>query len=194
MEIHKFIYEHLIVDKINYMKNKIIMLKFIKFLSIMFASLCTLSPFPVMSETVHNFPYYTIDNERFVFSDDLKTTPPHGFIILNFTSIHCLPCKKEIPELLSLQNRQGDCVRLIFFYTDYDSVAVKNDSALKGITADSSRRICIDLFGTLQREFGVRSLPFTMVINGRGVVVKKFEGYKQQNIREINTIIEEFRN
>jgi thiol-disulfide isomerase/thioredoxin len=94
-------------------------------------------------------------------------------ILLNFWATWCGPCRAEIPELVALQNRYKDRLRIIGLVVDDDDEdEIRKVIASEGINypvalADSETRFA---YG------GIAALPTVFVINVDGRVVQKHVG------------------
>ena len=75
-------------------------------------------------------------------------------MIVNFTSVTCLPCKKELPELLKIVNEKGqpDKVNLMCIYAE-DAVKAKKSADALGVTSFTYT----DIFGNIQKLYGVKT-------------------------------------
>jgi thiol-disulfide isomerase/thioredoxin len=133
---------------------------------------------------VPNFALHTINGKRLVFYNILKKLPPKGIVILNFTSIYCKPCRKEIPELLSISGKGGSRIKLICIYAE--SGRPVSDNARELGVLD---RACVDPFGAIRSRFVVEKIPVTILIDKSRTILGRFEGYTEDNIRSIRGIV-----
>jgi len=62
---------------------------------------------PALAEEAPNTALYDMAGKRHVLYAVLDALPDDGLAMINFTSIHCKPCKKEIPELLRIVGTSG---------------------------------------------------------------------------------------
>jgi thiol-disulfide isomerase/thioredoxin len=99
--------------------------------------------FPKVSKAP-NFAVHSVSGKRFVFYDILKRLPPKGIVIVNFTSIYCKPCRREIPELLSISRKRGRAIKLICIYAESGKPVSENARELNVLD-----RAYVDPFGSI---------------------------------------------
>ena len=132
---------------------------------------------------IENFVLYDAHGKRCIFYDIVKTLPAKGVLILNFTSIHCKPCKKEIPELLEISKKAGSRVKLVCIYAE-SGESVKQSAAGLGVLSNAY----VDPFGKIQKIFNAKEKPVTFIINKRNIIRGKFVGYTAENIDGIKKL------
>lgn len=135
-------------------------------------------------EEIPNFPLYKTTGERIVFEDIRSALASDEILIINFTSVHCVPCKKEIPELADLAKTMPK-VKVIFIYAERGA-AVKAHAASFGI---ADRAYCDDPLNTIFSKFGVKATPMTMIVSANGVVLEQYNGYAEKNLASMKNII-----
>lgn len=91
------------------------------------------------------------------------------WVVINFWSTWCGPCKMEHPELLKAAKMWPDVKWLGMIYQD-DPAAIERYLKMKG----SAYPHLVDPSGAISVDFGVTGVPETFFINPEGVVVKKF--------------------
>lgn len=91
------------------------------------------------------------------------------WVVVNFWSTWCGPCKMEHPELLKAAKIWPDVKWLGMIYQD-DPNAIRRHLKMKG----SAYPHLVDPSGAISVDFGVTGVPETFFINPEGVVVKKF--------------------
>lgn len=141
--------------------------------------------FPPCAAAEHapNVAVYTIKGERHILYGLLDGLPAGGVAILNFTSVYCLPCKKEIPELRDIAGRANN-VKLLCIYAEEAGIA--GPHAKKMGIYDCSY---VDALGAVQAKFGVKKYPVTILINKKREIEGRFEGYTVENIEAIKKIV-----
>jgi len=136
-------------------------------------------------QKIINFPIYRLDAERFVLKKMLGELPDGGIIVLDYTSIDCKPCRKEIPELVSLTEPKGGRVKLLFVYFEYDKNKVGTHADSFGIR----ERAYTDLFNAIKKDLGISGIPYTIIVDKDGYVLGRFSGYNEKNINSIKSIL-----
>ncbi|MCP4136076.1 MAG: TlpA family protein disulfide reductase [bacterium] len=136
---------------------------------------------------IHNFPLYNLERKRSLLYEVLQSLPADGYLILNFTSIYCKPCRKEIPELVGLQKAYKKRVSLWYIYSEYNKTDVTANARETGIP--DMNTVCMDLFGTIKRELNIRSVPYTIIVNKNKKIISIMNGYKPGNLKKITGIL-----
>jgi len=107
-------------------------------------------------------------------------------LVMDFFATWCIPCKESIPHLNSLKQKYGKQGLQILGV----SVDEGNDREVKNFIAE--RRISYPVAVAdeeLQTEYGLRSIPTVYVINKRGMVAEKFQGFSDQTSRAMEDTI-----
>lgn len=106
----------------------------------------------------------------------------HERIVLNFTSVDCKPCEKEISELISLKEKNNTMKLFVIFAEQGEIVKEK----MKKLDLKEGY---IDPLGTLQVKFGVKGFPVTIIIDSKAQNLKKIEGYSSENMKIIEKLL-----
>jgi cytochrome c biogenesis protein CcmG, thiol:disulfide interchange protein DsbE len=113
---------------------------------------------------------------EFTVRDSDRTVSLHEFrgktVVLNFWATWCPPCLEEVPSLVEMQKRMGDRITVVAVSVDEDEDAYHRflrDYKVDLLTVRDPRQTSNRLYGT----FGY---PETYVIDGGGVVRRKFVG------------------
>jgi cytochrome c biogenesis protein CcmG/thiol:disulfide interchange protein DsbE len=112
----------------------------------------------------------------FTVQDSDRTVSLHDFrgkvVVLNFWATWCPPCIEEMPSLVAMQRQLGDRVTVLAVSTDVnadDYQRFVQSRKLQLLTVRDGAQKSNALYGT----FG---FPETYVIDGRGIVRRKFIG------------------
>ncbi len=132
---------------------------------------------------VENFVLYSVQGKRCIFYDIVKALPAKGLLILNFTSVYCKPCKKEIPELLEISEKAGNWASLVCIYAEAGD-PVKKSAGELGILS----KTYVDPFGKIRKSFNVKKIPVTFVIK-KNIIKGRFVGYTKENIKAIKELV-----
>jgi peroxiredoxin len=98
-------------------------------------------------------------------------------LVMDFFATWCIPCKESIPHLNSLNRKYGKQGLQILGV----SVDEGSDREVKSFIADRRISYPVAVAGEdLQTEYGLRSIPTIYLINKKGVVAEKFQGYSDQ--------------
>ena len=103
-------------------------------------------------------------------------------VLLNFWATWCGPCRAEIPDLIELQKKYKDQLRIIALATDEDEPAeVKKFAQKAGINYQIGMAT-----DSLRVEYGgIPALPTSFIIDPEGRVVQKHIGLNDPSIYEL---------
>lgn len=122
---------------------------------------------------------FTAGNGQMVTLGDFK-----GHVLLvNFWATWCSPCVRELPSLDKLQGKLADEGLLV--------IAVSQDRRGAEIARPFLNKLRVNRLGlfldtgmNLGRQFGVRALPWTFLIDREGRVVGDLAGYAEWDTEE----------
>ncbi len=104
-------------------------------------------------------------------------------VLINFWATWCGPCKKELPDLISIDNElRGKRFKLIGVSADRGSDVVKEvyDFAQRN---NLNYPIVVDEDYQLEKAFGnVRGYPTTFLVDQEGKIVKTYVGARTKDI------------
>ncbi len=145
--------------------------------------LILLIQFPLYSDPEFpNFALYDVEGNRQVFYGILKESPGKIFV-LNFTSVDCVPCKKEIPELIELEKKTPQ-MKLFCIFNEAGNIAKPVAKSL-GLQTSYS-----DPVENIQKIFGVKSYPTTIVLGKQGKILATLIGYNEENTKQLKKLLE----
>jgi thiol-disulfide isomerase/thioredoxin len=133
--------------------------------------------------TAENFALYNIKGERFILYNILNSLPDGSMLIVNFTSVKCLPCTKEIPELKNISESTAGNTKLMCIYAETTDVARISAESL-GVSECSY----VDPFGNIQKTYNIKKYPVTFIIDKKFKILGRFEGYSERNIKKIKQL------
>lgn len=91
-------------------------------------------------------------------------------VLVNFFASWCAPCRAEHPQLVAMA---GDGVRI--YGVNYKDEPAKAQAMLDEL-GDPYARLVADDTGRTGLDWGLYGVPETFIIDGHGVVVKRFAG------------------
>jgi len=107
-------------------------------------------------------------------------------LVMDFFATWCIPCKESIPHLNSLNRKYGKQGLQILGV----SVDEGNDREVKGFVTERKISYPVAIADEdLQTEYGLRSIPTVYVINKKGMVADKFQGYSDQTAKAMEETI-----
>ncbi|MFH0976839.1 MAG: thioredoxin-like domain-containing protein [Spirochaetota bacterium] len=142
------------------------------------------SAFSAEKLTIQDFVIYTALGERHIFSEVISELPDNTLLIINFTSINCKPCRKEIPELREFHTQHPKQAKLIYIYAEAGKPVQENAKSLGVLNI-----AYVDPFGKAREIFFVKSVPTTILINKNKNIVARFDGYTEKNMNDIKAIL-----
>ncbi len=115
-------------------------------------------------------------------------------ILLDFGSIYCSSCMVTVPNLIKLRKKYPEENLAIFnIYLDiYNPQRVIK--FFRGFAKDISLSLLIDDKLAISREYGVDTLPTTVIIDRGGIVRRRIVGYTEADEKEIDAVIEKLVN
>ena len=134
---------------------------------------------------IPDLPLYTLDNQRFMLHEVLEKLPPDRYILLNFTSTNCKPCKEEIPELLKVK-QSNSRIDLWFIFVGDQNEAI--EAKVQELKIPTDNRFLKDPLETTLRRLNVKAVPMTYLLGREktisafsiGFTAEKFKDFKNQ--------------
>ena len=111
-------------------------------------------------------------------------------ILLDFGSIYCSSCMVTVPNLIKLRKRyeEKDLVILNIYLDIYNPQRVIK--FFRGFAKDMKLGLLIDEKLSISREYGIDTLPTTVIIDRAGIIRRRIIGYTEADEKEIDEIIE----
>jgi len=98
-------------------------------------------------------------------------------LVMDFFATWCIPCKESIPHLNSLNRKYGKQGLQILGV----NVDEGNDREVRNFITERKVSYPVAMGGEdMQTDYGLRSIPTVYVINKKGMVADKFQGYSDQ--------------
>jgi thiol-disulfide isomerase/thioredoxin len=148
------------------------------------ALLCGSHPLVSGDNRAQDFVVYSIEGKRTIFFEHLASLPDNGLLLVNFTSIHCKPCRKEIPELVRITGEAVDRARLICIYSESGNPVREMAAELNILD-----KAYVDPLGNIQKQYDVKKIPVTYIVRKDGVILGRYDGYTEDNVRRIREVV-----
>jgi len=98
-------------------------------------------------------------------------------LVMDFFATWCIPCKESIPHLNNLNRKYGKQGLQILGV----SVDEGSDREVKSFSAERKISYPVAIGGEdMQEDYGLRSIPTVYVIDKKGMVADKYQGYSDQ--------------
>lgn len=106
-------------------------------------------------------------------------------LLLSFFSHNCVPCMNEIPELQALAGDGCDIYLVAETSTGEGEAAdffakIKNTSGI-----EVTLPVVYDTYGDMMKKFDVKSYPVVMLIDKKGKIRLRIDGYRPENIEQL---------
>lgn len=121
---------------------------------------------------------------NFVFSKDYFGSK---WVLLDFFATWCEPCKEELPELEDIYAEFGEKGLAAILF----SIDEEGDKAVKPFFAETPTEmtVLIDRYMVTAERYGVEGIPVVFLINPSGKIVVRGDGYSEETIGEIRSIL-----
>ena len=107
-------------------------------------------------------------------------------LVMDFFATWCIPCKEAIPHLNSLRAKYGKQGLQVLGV----SVDEGSDRDVKDFVAERRISYPVAIAGEeMQTQYGLRSIPTVFVINKKGVVVERLQGFSEQTAKAMEDTI-----
>lgn len=131
-------------------------------------------PFPTIGTNAKNtgkeFQFVEITD---VATGEKGTIAPAGrYMVVNFWFSTCEPCKREMPVLTAASEKFANTVDFVGINPNDSSTSAQAFMKKYGITYPTY----LDNDGEQVSAAGVANFPATFILNGDGVIVKRFAG------------------
>ena len=107
-------------------------------------------------------------------------------LVMDFFATWCIPCKESIPHINSMNRKYGK-QGLQVLGVSVDEGAMRE---VKEFIANRKISYPVAISGEdMQTDYGLRSIPTIYLINKKGMVAEKFQGYSDQTGRAMEDSI-----
>jgi thiol-disulfide isomerase/thioredoxin len=96
-------------------------------------------------------------------------------LVVNFFATWCIPCEKEIPELIKMSKELGDDFQFVLVDVNETPIVVKKHVDEKKIPL----QVILDVHGKVFERFGSNALPLLVVIDKKGKITYHHTGYQK---------------
>jgi peroxiredoxin len=107
-------------------------------------------------------------------------------LVMDFFATWCIPCKESIPHMNALNRKYGKQGLQVLGV----SVDEGGEREVKNFIAERKISYPVAIAPEdLQTEYGLRSIPTIYVINKKGLVAEKYQGFSEQTGRAMEETI-----
>lgn len=121
--------------------------------------------------------------ERFCYQGPLLPQTPRTAVVLNFMSLKCPPCHKELPLFLEVvrsvtAEAEKNKTPFRFFLVSLDPLSAQEDvrKYMQEMDLSVDRQVLLDPYKKAADKFGVVTLPRTFVISAYGRITADISG------------------
>lgn len=139
---------------------------------------------------VVDIPMYTMDNDRITIWEGLERLDSGKFLLVNFTSSFCKPCKYEIPELIKIKESNPGIELWFVFVGDEVDAIEKKIFELK-VNNGNGIKILKDPLSTSLKRLKISAVPITLFVKKGKDITSISVGYEPKKFIEFkNKIID----
>jgi len=108
-------------------------------------------------------------------------------LVMDFFATWCIPCRNSIPHLNDLNRKYGkQGLQVLGLSVDEEG----DRPAVKSFAAERRISYPVAIAGEeMQTDYGLRSVPTLYVLNKKGVVAAKFQGYSDDTAKALESTI-----
>lgn len=139
----------------------------------------SIAPAPILVTVDGQYQYFS----KLYYPGEEKPRQPRSVVVLNFMSLKCAPCRKELPLLVEVVRpivergrEKGVHIRLFLVSTDplSSKEGLKTFLGKQGI--DLAAEVLLDPYHKAADKFGVTAIPRTFVISSQGRITADIAG------------------
>lgn len=111
------------------------------------------------------------------------------FILLDFWASWCVPCRKEIPKLLTIYSMfKNKSFEVVSISTDEDQQkwksAILNDNSFVWKNLKSNKQK-----NNIAAKFGVNILPTKILLDTNGIIISRWEGSEENALTDLHNFL-----
>ena len=131
-----------------------------------------------VGDTAPPISLFKLDNNKYFRSKELVGDKN---LVISFFATWCVPCAKEIPELMKMSSEYGNDFQFMLIDVNEKKNVVKKHVAERGITL----QVVLDKYGKVFKSFGGESLPLLVVIDKKGIISYYHNGYEKGDEKKL---------
>lgn len=138
----------------------------------------------IITEAAPDFTLYTLSGDEVKLSDYLGKV-----VILDFWATWCPPCRKAIPDLISIQNEYKD--DLVVIGISFDQTATQNDLVPFIESYGINYPVVLGNIEVSDAYGNIQAIPTSFIIDQEGKIINKHVGLvpKSTLVEEINLLL-----
>jgi peroxiredoxin len=123
-----------------------------------------------------------LNGQKVDFKSLLK---PGKFYVISFWATWCVPCKKELGNLVDLAPKWKEKLNTEIIAVSTDDSRAKSKVKTYVTGEDWPFTVLLDMNQDLMRSLGIQQIPFTLIVNGDGKIVYTHNSYVEGDEFEI---------
>lgn len=123
-----------------------------------------------------------LNGQKVDFKSMLK---PGKFYVISFWATWCVPCKKELSNMVDLAPKWKDKLNTEIIAVSTDDSRAKSKVKTYVTGEDWPFTVLLDMNQDLMRSLGIQQIPFTLIVNGEGKIVYTHNSYVEGDEFEI---------
>ncbi|MBL7789811.1 MAG: TlpA family protein disulfide reductase [Chitinophagales bacterium] len=123
-----------------------------------------------------------LNGQKLDFKSILK---PGKFYVISFWATWCVPCKKELGNMVDLAPKWKEKLNTEIIAVSTDDSRAKSKVKTYVTGEDWPFTVLLDMNQDLMRSLGIQQIPFTLIVNGDGKIVYTHNSYVEGDEFEI---------
>lgn len=123
-----------------------------------------------------------LNGQKVDFKSMLK---PGKFYVISFWATWCVPCKKELSNMVDLAPKWKEKLNAEIIAVSTDDSRAKSKVKTYVTGEDWPFTVLLDMNQDLMRSLGIQQIPFTLIVNGEGKIVYTHNSYVEGDEFEI---------